>query len=59
MPFSAHCDIDLDLSPSFYNIPVRSISASIRGRYPKFGVCIHLGMTRCRITFSDHFDLDL
>ena len=45
VPFSGHCDLDLDLWPSFKNNRVRSISLINL----KFEVWMHLWMTKCRV----------
>ena len=41
---SCHCNLDLNLFPSFFNIHVLSLSHIIWGSNPKFAVCMHLGM---------------
>ena len=58
LPFSGHCDLD-SLTKSLKYLCPEHISYSIRGRKPKFVVCMYLGTTKCRVPFLGHCDLDL
>ena len=58
MPFTGYCDIDL--WPSFFEKSrPEHISYIIKGRNPKFGGWMQLGMVECHIPFLGHFDLGL
>ena len=65
VPFSGHCDLDLDLRLSFYSnkmsvrpasCPVH-ISYTLLNRNSKFDVWMHLGMPGLCVPFLGHLDL--
>ena len=62
VPWKGHCDLDLDLWPSFQNTRVRSIFPIIFEVEIRNSVCaciLHLRMAECCKPPLGHFDLNL
>ena len=51
--------VTLTSDPGFKILCLEHISCIILDRNPIFGVWVHLGMTKCRVPFWGHCDLDL